>query len=794
MNFQIEIYRYGNRDLIHKSDEDLLYHFECYGKEEGRIHNIETFYQSYKNEFDLDVYKKCNMDLQYINEIEYIIHFLKNGKEESRISCLKMLKEKNSDYSFEYDRTIFRYTNQEYIDYSDEELDAYFHENISNNIHCIYNEKTFLQHYPYFNFDIIRLCNPELEKKSDLDIIYYFLSNGMYENRIYTIQEFIHNQKRFNIDIFRVCNIDLKNKSMIELIKIYLNKNNTRKYILTENDFYEMYPDYNEMDIHLSQPLLIYQEKWKKFEYYLNNEFVKKDFFLKKYPLFDFDFYDFIYLKKESSDATYIIKDFLQNMDNYYSVSHFYESNPQLQPQYLEFNYSSNNPYEIILQYIQDTKKKEKIYSDSDFLKRYCDFDTELYCHLYEVNSKQNQTCIYLNYISSLSLGENRIYSLPMFYTLYPSFDKTFYENVYDCYEREIVYYYFKNPQSFLNRSMFDVKYPDFDILFYKGLHMEINKMYSSYEIIRHFLNNTHKFTLIYNKNIFNTMFSSFDVEFYGEIQDIDFEDPLTVYRHFICNEYSIYNISQFYKKYPYFDYEFYSMYQDRKSNERENIIHYLKNPIKYTSLKLFYQDFPFFETDFYLKRLKYSQMYMKTEISIIIYFLQNHAEDEKYIYSSKQFYEYYPSFSISLYKKKYIELKNISDHDIMVHYLEIGIHENEQTHEKKSVLFVESNAKKEESKLLNIISEKTGETENTERVESIQWEENKAWDKDVIQKDFVKTPFESVTEGVVHVSEDVSENVSEDVSENQEDILDTQDTQDTSFIHKKKKKEKNKK
>jgi len=523
---------------------------------------------------------------------------------------------------------------------------------------------------------------------------------------------------------------------MIELIKIYLNKNKKKRYIYTEHDFYEMYPDYNEIDIHMSQPLLIYQEKWKKFEYYLNNEFVKKDFFLKKYPSFDFDFYNFMYLKSQQTDTTYMIKDFLQNMDNYYSISHFYELNPSLDSLYLEFYYPSENPYEVILKYLEDPQKEGKIYSDLVFLQKYVDFDIELYCTLYTIEFKQNETPIYLNYISSRLLGENRIYSEELFYTMYSTFDKAFYENVYECHEKEIIYHYFKNPESFIHRPAFDAQYPEFDILFYKGLRMETNKMYSSYEIIRHFLNNTYKH--IYNKAIFDATFPSFDIEMYAQVHQIDSKNPLLVYRHFINNEQNIYNMSQFYKKNPYFDYEFYSLYVEKKWTEKEAVIEYMKNKIQYCSMKLFYNDFPFFESDFYARRLKYSQVYLKNEMQLVIYFLKHHMENSEYIYSSKQFYTYYPSFSISEYREKHIELKHISDHEIMVYYLEIGMNEDESAKEE-SVSGSEIVEKKEE--LTDTVDDtKEDDTKEDNTKEVPKWTETSDQIKETQQEETVET------------------------------------------------------
>ena len=82
----LKFYRYYNNDLKHLTDDELIKHFNVFGKNENRIHNLETLIKNnpYLIYFNIRYYKENNKDLNFKSDVEYILDYLQNRINDNR--------------------------------------------------------------------------------------------------------------------------------------------------------------------------------------------------------------------------------------------------------------------------------------------------------------------------------------------------------------------------------------------------------------------------------------------------------------------------------------------------------------------------------------------------------------------------------------------------------------------------------------------------------------------------------------------------------------------------------------
>ena len=76
----LDIYRKYNRDLSNMTEEEVVTHYDKFGKDENRIFNIKTLVRSHEllTYFEVDDYISNNTDLNFSSKKEYILDYLEN--------------------------------------------------------------------------------------------------------------------------------------------------------------------------------------------------------------------------------------------------------------------------------------------------------------------------------------------------------------------------------------------------------------------------------------------------------------------------------------------------------------------------------------------------------------------------------------------------------------------------------------------------------------------------------------------------------------------------------------------
>lgn len=91
MDLDLKIYRLYNSDLSLFSDEQLLNHYNQYGKNENRICNVKQLLNSKKMiYFNINDYINYNPDLQFNSKTDYVLDYIEKRLDESRIINKKL--------------------------------------------------------------------------------------------------------------------------------------------------------------------------------------------------------------------------------------------------------------------------------------------------------------------------------------------------------------------------------------------------------------------------------------------------------------------------------------------------------------------------------------------------------------------------------------------------------------------------------------------------------------------------------------------------------------------------------
>ena len=107
-NFDLDIYKFSNKDLLHLSNEDLIKHYLKYGYNEDRKYKFDY-------DFSLYTYYILNNDLYNLNLKELKLHYLQYGQYEDREIKVNINKDINKINFIDYilwinlDRSIDRF-------------------------------------------------------------------------------------------------------------------------------------------------------------------------------------------------------------------------------------------------------------------------------------------------------------------------------------------------------------------------------------------------------------------------------------------------------------------------------------------------------------------------------------------------------------------------------------------------------------------------------------------------------------------------------------------------------------
>jgi len=326
------------------------------------------------------------------------------------------------------------------------------------------------------------------------------------------------------------------------------------------------------------------------------------------------------------------------------------------------YYYKLFNPHLKIID--KQIDKNTDIYSIESFYRKYKYFDYKEFIKLNRINVNMRliDTMIYyhINYVN-----KNLLASVKDFYIKYPNFDISFYKKVYNLkFNSDIEYliHYHNigiNENKIYSINNFKEKY-NYDINFIKSFYNYFENK-SELDIIINILNSIDIYIL--SNEHFNKKFPEFSIKIYKLFNNININDNIkckSIWYHNDMNLNKIYSVNTFLKLYSDFDKIFYCTTYNLEINKLdENLIedwYNNKNKLiySYNSFINIIDDFDYikFSTDYPLLK-------KKTEKEIIHYYINN-------INNIRNIYSY-----------KYHKIKYNNDHNEIENNLENNITED---------------------------------------------------------------------------------------------------------------------
>lgn len=483
-------------------------------------------------------------------------------------------------------------------------IDNYNLYGIKNNYLMSVNDFYLL--YPEFDIYFYKKYYKELYFINDIEYLSHYHFIGFEEKRIYSLDNYFE-INNIDINFLKKFNIELLLKNKFQIFEIISNKNN---YLLSKNDFYLKYNNFNLNIFKLFNSInfnnnnnndeIEYLSYWYKKHLDGINLISSIDDFFKYNKEFDIKLYLFLYNKqlideneliywfnnKDIKKLIYSYDTFIKNIDDF-MFDKFIEDNNFIK-------YYLNN--DIIKFYIDNIEIIPKIYSIKIFNIKYPNFNLEEYKIIYNITS-DNIFEIINNYY--LNINKENIYiSLDDFYNKNNNFDLFIYKynlnKINIKYDKDIEYIAFINNNNNLKiindekilmnlynstgilyaSEVYD-NYQDFDINIYTLLNNQL-KNYSEEDILIHFITNGLKNNLPYNISMINEDNTGLNLELYKNL-NIDLKElsDIELIYHWLNNkdkEERIYSKKIFFEKY--------SKYKDIIKNDEKSIINWMKKDI----------------------------------------------------------------------------------------------------------------------------------------------------------------------------------------------------------------------
>jgi len=432
-DFDVEIYKCLNNDLINISNHKAKIHFIEYGFNEKRFYKMPV-------DFDINMYKKMNDDLKKVPINELYRHYYDHGIKEDR-PCniskqfrIKFYKRLNPDLIKMNQETLLKH----YIDIGIEEKRPWF-------IPLDFVPENYKKLYK------------DLQKLSDDELYTHYAKLGLKEKRIYKLQE------KFNPENYRKFYKDVTDLNDEEALYHYVNKGRF------ENRISEIPKDFNVQhykNLHFDLSFMndnevlehfIYHGIAEKRQYKGYNKYFKEDTSTKEK------------IKKE--EKTNIVKQEVlknNNLPKDFTVHGYRVFNPDL-------FYYDNDEY-LIKHYLQYGVKENRLY------KMPADFNVEMYKRLNpELLNMSNNKAI--DHFKTCGNSENRLYKFP------EDFDYNFYRKVYlnndKSYDNNRIQNHYL--ETGIKKKNW-IKLPsDFDLNIYKKLNRDLETL-SDDEIIKQYV------------------------------------------------------------------------------------------------------------------------------------------------------------------------------------------------------------------------------------------------------------------------------------------------------------------
>jgi hypothetical protein len=274
----------------------------------------------------------------------------------------------------------------------------------------------------------------ELQQMSDIEIMNYYINNGINNNHLYSLDQFYKLFPNFDINFYKNFHDDLKNLNNYDLYKHYYYHTSENR-IISEIDFHKRYINFN---------IIIYK--------YLNNDLIN---------FTDIQLYKHFHHHGKNENRNYKIIDF-------YKVYPNFDINI-----YKKFN--DDNSIEIIdtiKKYLLD--KNNSISNLLDFYKLYPDFNIKLY-KVFNNNNIRNFSEKFINKIFESTITKLLKKDLKIIYNKEDEYKKNIEENEENI---EIIYNFYKIPNK--NKIVYSLKtfytyFPDFNYDKYRKNNSFIN-------------------------------------------------------------------------------------------------------------------------------------------------------------------------------------------------------------------------------------------------------------------------------------------------------------------------------
>ena len=267
-DFNTNIYKLLNNDLIHLNDEELINHYLIHSINEKRLYK-----KNIPEDFNVNNYKVLNCDLNNLNDEELIKHYLNHGFNEGR------LYKKNIPEDFNVNN--YRYFNEDLYNFNDEELIEHYL------LHGIYEIRPYKFSLPKNLINNIKLnyldTKININKIKNSNNLLNTNYNDAYSNTVYfiggicnmlfqicTLISLSHNN---NMKFYLNYDKDERKYDVNKLFKNINYQNNISNYKYNESSY-----KYNDIIIDINQNIL-FKGYFQSYKYFWENNNIIKNYF-----------------------------------------------------------------------------------------------------------------------------------------------------------------------------------------------------------------------------------------------------------------------------------------------------------------------------------------------------------------------------------------------------------------------------------------------------------------------------------------------------------------------------------
>jgi glycosyltransferase involved in cell wall biosynthesis len=550
-----------------------------------------------------------------------------------------------------------------------------------------------------------KLFNPQYSNLNNEELLYVFNKNK--DKHVYSLNTFYTKYPDFNIIEYKNLNNELKDLNILDIFTHYHFNYENNKYIHSINDFYKKYDYFNLHEYKIFNPDLSLSE----YEYLIHwcsnginkNRICSVNYFKKINPEIDFNFIKLFYDEFNSINDIEIIKILLDKniKDEFEIIS--YEKFKNIFPSFnckiykLFNNIEFINEIEIIKKWYKNDKDTDKIYSIESFYNNN-NFDLIIYKFMYNLEDSKDEEEIIIHWYKNKNNENNIIDTQEKFklflddfnYNLFPkkliNFKKFDKDSILNCYIHTL-----NNINSIYSDKLFYFKYPLFNIDQFKKFNNI--KDSNNFQIINKYYSIYNKKDIIISIHDFYNKFPLFDINIYKNFnKNLSFKsDEEYIYYWYITgkNLNEICSVDSFYKIYNDFNLSIYKYFNNigNTKNINELIIEFynifIKNRNIIYSLKSFYNNYPIFDKDIYLclndlnKYNDYELVIHWHSIGKNINLIYNDTQISSKSFSDLTINKLFKNFSLNIYKNLNKDLENFTLKDLIIHWYNIGKHEN---------------------------------------------------------------------------------------------------------------------